>query len=139
MRVRNGRLEIPYKNGWIKVYAVDKIISPELLQLLEHKCGIKYPMEEIDDMIRETSIGWSLIWLFGISTMVVGTYIMLVCYINEGYFTLERTIYYLFSPTNFLGVAGLYFVGVGFVLKVIYWFSAHKYFRPYKEYFKVTL
>lgn len=136
--VRNGRFELPCQKGRIHVYCTAKEPSPKFYQFLNQKMGIKMPSINLNKQIRQTGIGYVLI-ITGIMMLLLLAYIMLLSAFwkykldFDGILTYISTYYYQFM------LPGLFCIGLGLIIKILFFFPARKHFKQYEHIIRVKL
>ncbi len=134
--IRNGRFELPYAGGQIPVYCTSKTPAPEFYQFINQKCGIKMPSINLNKHISRTGIGYILINI-GIILILLLAYIMLLSAFWEYKLDFSRILTYISAHYYDFILPGLIFIGLGLILKIVFYFPAKKYFKQYANIIKV--
>ena len=146
VKVHNGRFEYPYKSGKIYIYTWGNSVTDGFYKFFNKKCEVKMPQinKKEKDVVRRTGIGRSCYFIiavpaFAFELFVLGVGISQDC--GFGY-TIEEIIAYvinlLFQPVSCCLYIGVFFVILGLILKVIFYFAAKKHFKNYED-IKVSL
>lgn len=147
IKIHNGRFEYPHKKGEICIYVSEDPELDELYQHMNRKCAVEMPiMEKREiDAVKRTGIGricYSIVPLpfFFMELFLMGVLLMTEYGLQH---TVKETGMYvielLFSVKgNLFGIAGLFFVMLGLVLKVVFHFLAKMQFKEYED-IKVSL
>ena len=148
IRIHNGRLEYPYKGGYIFVYTWGEAVRDGFYKFMSDKCGLKIPkIEKTErDIIRRTGIGWVLYTYMAIPFFLIQLFMIVIVPIGDYGFnhTWNEMIAFvkdmlLYQKGSLFGIVGIFFVIIGLVMKLVYYFPAKKHFTKYKDIIKVTL
>lgn len=132
-------IKIPYEEGSIRLYFGNSKNVVKLLQKLGNKCNFPVPQDELQEAIRKYMLGWFVSYLFGVPCILLGCYVTMIGFMSEGTLSMNEMLGTLLSSKNVLGVAGVIIFLIGVLLKLVYYDAARKCFKPYREYFQVSL
>lgn len=144
--VRNGRLELPYKYGKIPLYTCGEPVSAGLFRYINKKCHTKIP--EMDqrrmDIVRRAGLGSVICKVLGIPFLCIFTYLWIIASIVDNYqknmsikTMLGIIIRDIFTWNNIILDMGVFIIVVGMILKVIFYFPAHREFKNCRKFMKV--
>lgn len=144
--VRNGRLELPYKYGKIPLYTCGEPVSAGLFRYINKKCHTKIP--EMDqrrmDIVRRAGLGSVICKVLGIPFLCIFTYLWIIASIVDNYqknmsikTMLGIIIRDIFTWNNIILDMGAFIIVVGMILKVIFYFPAHREFENCRKFMKV--
>lgn len=144
--VRNGRVELPYKYGRIPLYTCGEPVSAGLFRYINKKCHTKIP--EMDqrrmDIVRRAGLGSVICKVLGIPFLCIFTYWWIIASIMDNYqknmsikTMLGIIIRDIFTWNNIILDIGLFIIAVGLILKVFFYFPAHREFKNCRKFMKV--
>ena len=147
LRVHNGNFEYPYKGGVIKIHTADGSLPEEFYRFMNQRCGWKMPRVSKKDkaVVRRTGIGRAFYTCFGIPFLLFAFFALLLSVVGD--FGVRHSLAeiknYLLEiiamPKGYIWVAiAGFFLILGLILKVIYYFMAKYHFRSWDG-VKVTL
>ena len=147
LRVHNGNFEYPYKGGVIKIHTADGSLPEEFYRFMNQRCGWKMPRVSKKDkaVVRRTGIGRAFYTCFGIPFLLFAFFALLLSVVGD--FGVRHSLAeiknYLLEiiamPQGYIWVAiAGFFLILGLILKVIYYFMAKYHFRSWDG-VKVTL
>ena len=147
LRVHNGNFEYPYKGGVIKIHTADGSLPEAFYRFMNQRCGWKMPRVSKKDkaVVRRTGIGRAFYTCFGIPFLLFAFFALLLSVVGDFGVThsLAEIKNYLLEiiamPQGYIWVAiAGFFMILGLILKVIYYFMAKYHFRSWDG-VKVTL
>ena len=147
LRVHNGNFEYPYKGGVIKIHTADGSLPEAFYRFMNQRCGWKMPRVSKKDkaVVRRTGIGRAFYTCFGIPFLLFAFFALLLSVVGD--FGVRHSLAeiknYLLEiiamPQGYIWVAiAGFFLILGLILKVIYYFMAKYHFRSWDG-VKVTL
>ena len=147
LQVHNGNFEYPYKSGVIKIHTADGSLPEEFYRFMNQRCGWKMPRVSKKDkaVVRRTGIGRAFYTCFGIPFLLFAFFALLLSVVGD--FGVRHSLAeiknYLLEiiamPQGYIWVAiAGFFLILGLILKVIYYFMAKYHFRSWDG-VKVTL
>lgn len=148
IKVRKGRLELPYPTGKILVYSFgESAMWGGFYRYINRKCELNIPEISKKDceVIRKAGMGSVIGSMLGKPMIIFGAFIGIVCMLGECRINSTLKVYldyymnYFFSFFNFFGVLGGIFIIIGLILNLIHIWPAKKLFKDSKDIIKVKL
>lgn len=135
--IKNGRYMIPCKGGDISVPMSAIEFPSELFGLLERKCGIELPYNDIRHRAQRSGVGWACGHLGGGIMLIFALFINLFIFLFEGEFTWEKV--FLDLSVNPLLWFALALLGLGLLFNLWFLPSAICAYRKYRKVIRVSL
>lgn len=140
LRVHDGNFEYPYKGGVIKIHTADGGMPEDFYKFMNNKCNWKVPRitKTEKNVVRRTGIGRAFYVCFGIPFLLFECFALLLGVVGE--FGVRHSLVeiknYLLEvivlPEGYIwAVVAGFFLILGLILKIIYYFIAKHYFRSW--------
>lgn len=139
VRIGPDWVEIPYENKRFRVYSQDKDDIVSLFHQLRRKCDFSFPIEELEETLKEYMVGWAITYLFGVPCTLFGCYAVVIAFFTEQVFSLSGLVSMLFSKENVIGIVGMAIIFIGYMVKFTYYDLLKRHFKPYKQHIRVSL
>ena len=147
IKVRNSCFEYPHKKGRLKIYISGELMSDKFYKFVNEKSGVHVlKLDQKQKMVMvKNGIGWTF---YGVAPILFFVFELLLLALGTiGDYGLHHTkeeilafvVDLLLSPRDsFALYIGIFFVVLGIVLKIIFYFPTKKYFKNYED-IKVSL
>lgn len=134
-------IESPIQEDKIRLYSFGKKDVGELLKLLSEKCSTPNETQKIEENIGGYTDGFIMTYFVGWPILLGSVYLCSWIYALEGYASIGEMIKAL--PANHTWVLVVGFIGIllilmGYWIKFLYFILLRKYFKPYKDYFRIS-
>lgn len=147
IKVRNGRLELPYSRGKILVYSYgESAMWGGFYRYINRKCELNIPEISKKDceVIRKAGMGSVIGSMLGIPFVIFGVFMGIVCMLGDcGFdYTIQENIEYLVRfllEFNLSEMLGAFFIIIGLILNLIHIWPVKKLFKDSKDIIKVKL
>lgn len=135
--IKNGRYLVPCIGRDISVSMIYGEFPYELFAVLERKCGIKLPEEDLKERARRSGLGWALGRLSAGILFVFIVVITIIVYLAEGEFEWTRLVFDFYI--NALTWLMIIFVGLGLVANLFFLSSAAFAYRAWNKVIRISL